>query len=94
MPGEDVLHHVRRLRALIDGQALPRPGFQSATMARGSRVTPVWRPNTNVASTTASASAKALSTVAGVERALEGEIVAELGMDHRRRRRRAPSPHR
>ena len=30
-------------------------------MARGSLVTPVWRPNTKVVSTTASASAKPLS---------------------------------
>src|SRR5262249_27017186 len=37
------------------------PAFQSATIARGSLVTPVWRPNTKVASTTESASANALS---------------------------------
>ena len=36
-------------------------GFQSATIARGSVVTPVWRPNRKVVSTTASDSAKALS---------------------------------
>ena len=46
-------------------------------MARGSVVTPVWRPNMKVVSTTASASAKALSGVADFQLALEAEIVAE-----------------
>jgi hypothetical protein len=36
--------------------------FQSASWLRGSSVTPVWRPNSNVVSTTASARAKASST--------------------------------
>ena len=38
------------------------PGFQSATTARGSLVTPVWRPKWKVVSITASAAAKPLST--------------------------------
>ena len=55
-------------------------------MARGSLVTPVWRPNTKVASATASDSSESLVGIAGGERTLEGQIVAEFGMDHRRRR--------
>ena len=54
---EQILHHVRRLRALIHGEAL-LASLQSATIARGSLQTPVWRPKRNVVSTTSSASAK------------------------------------
>ena len=60
------------------------PSFQSATIARGSLVTPVWRPKRNVVSTTASDSAKALSTAPTSSFAFEAEIVAKRGMDHRR----------
>ena len=49
-------------------------------MARGSLVTPVWRPN-EVVSTTVSASANP-GRIAGHVHTLEGEVVAELGMDH------------
>ena len=86
MQGGDVLHHVRRLGALIDRSAAPRRRFQSATMARGSSVTPVWRPKTKFGFDHLVGLGECLIDGAGVEVALEGEIVAERGMDDRRRR--------
>ena len=60
------------------------PGFQSATIARGSLVTPVWRPNTKVVSTTASDSAKALSTAPTSSLRSKQRLSPSDGMDHRR----------
>ncbi len=42
-------------------------------------MTPVWRPNTKVVSTTASASAKPLSGSPAIVHALEAEVVADRG---------------
>ena len=60
------------------------PLSKAASTPRGSRLTAVWRPNSKVSSTTRSALAKAASDVAGVDDLAEGEVVAELGVDHRR----------
>ncbi len=68
------------------------PSFQSATMARASVVTPVWRPQTKVASTMASEPAKALSTSPTSSLRSKREIVAEAFVDHRRCGRRARFP--
>ena len=82
--GENVLRHVRRLRAVIDGQAL---------LAR----IPVGDDRARLVGDAGVAAedesrfhdrigfGKAFVRIAGNQRALEGEIVAELGMNHRRR---------
>ena len=91
--GEQVLHHVRRLGALVDGEAL-LPGIPVgddgarlvgdagvAAEHEGRRDDLVGR-------------GEALVGVARLEAALEGEVVAERGMDHRRVGGRARSRHR
>ena len=83
--GEQVLHHVRRLRALIDGQALLAGipvGDDGARLVgdAGMAAEHECRLDHRVRL------GKTLVGIAGIERALEGEIVAERGMDHRRRR--------
>ena len=54
-------------------------------MARGSLVTPVWRPNTEGGLDDDVRLRQRLVDRAGIELALEGEVVAELRVDHRRR---------
>ncbi len=83
--GEQVLHHVRRLGAVIDGQA-PLAGV------------PVGEDGARLVGDAGMAAEhegglhhrvgvlEPLVGVAGDMHALEGEIVAELGMDHQRRR--------
>ena len=91
--GEQVLHHVRRLRAVIDGQPL---------LAR----IPVGDDRARLDGDAGVAAehegglhhrvgfGEGLVDRADIELALEAEIVAELGMDHRRFRRRARFPDR
>ena len=81
--GEQVLRHVRRLRALINGQALLAGipvGDDGARLVgdAGMAAEHEGRLDDRIGF------GKALVGIAGVERALEGEIVAERGMDHRR----------
>ena len=83
--GKKILRHVRRLRALIDRQAL---------LAR----IPIGDDGARLVGHAGMAAehegglhhrvglGKTLVGIAGVERALESQIVAEFGMDHRRRR--------
>ena len=83
--GEQVLHHVRRLRALIDGQAsLARIpiGDDGARLVGDAGVAAEreCRLHHRVGV------GKAFVGIAYVQCALEGEIVAECGMDHGRRR--------
>ena len=85
MLGEQVLRHVRRLRALIDGQALLAGipvGDDGARLVgdAGMAAEREGRLHHRVGL------GKALVGIAGVQRALEGEIVAKLGMDHGCRR--------
>src|SRR6185437_15771899 len=61
MPQDDLLHHVRRLRGMMDGELAVR-GLKSARIERVSGHTPVWRATVKWSSTTASARAKASST--------------------------------
>ena len=82
--GEQVLHHVRRLRALIDGEALLARipvGDDGARLVGDAGVAAEHegRLDDRVGF------GETFVGIAGDERALEGEIVAELGMDHRRR---------
>ena len=82
--GENVLRHVRRLRALIDGQALLAGipvGDDGARLVgdAGMAAEHECRLDDRIGL------GETFVGVAGIERALEGEIVAELGMDHRRR---------
>ena len=81
--GEQVLHHVRSLRALIDGEPLVARvpiGDDGARLIGDPGVTAEHERRLHhrigVLET--------LVRVAGDEHALEGEIVAELGMDDRR----------
>ncbi len=83
MLGEQVLHHVRRLRALIDGE----PRFARIPIGDdGARLV----GDAGVAAEHEGGldhrigCGKALVGIAGIERPLESEIVAELGMNHRR----------
>ncbi len=81
--GEQVLHHVRRLRALIDGEprlARVPIGDDGARLVAHSGVAaePERRLDHRIGL------GEALVWIPGVMRALEREIVAELGMDHRR----------
>ena len=83
MLGEQVLHHVRRLRALIDGEApLARipVGDDGARLVgdAGMAAEHECRLDHDVGG------GKTLVRFAGIERPLKGEIVAKLGMDHRR----------
>ena len=85
MLGEDVLRHVRRLRAVIDGEALFARipvGDDGARLVgdAGMAAEHEGRFGDGVGF------GKSFVGIAGDQRALEGEIVAELGMDHRRRR--------
>ena len=84
MLGENVLRHVRRLGAVIDGQALLA---RIPVGDNGARLV----GDAGVAAEDESrfgdrvGFGKAFVRIAGSERALEGEIVAKLGMNHRRR---------
>ena len=83
MLGEQVLRHVRRLRALIDGQALLARipvGDDGARLVgdAGMAAEHEGRLDHGIGL------GKTLVRIAGIEHALEGEIVAKLGMDHRR----------
>ncbi len=89
MLGDDVLHHVRRLRALIDGQALFARipvGEHGARLQRNAGVAAEheFRLRDRVGARERG------FDIARVELALEGEVVAEVGMDRRgvRRQRR------
>ena len=83
MLGENILRHVRRLRALIHGQApfagIP-VGDDGARLVgdAGMAAEHECRVDHRVGF------GKALVGIAGIERALEGEIVAERGVDHGR----------
>ncbi len=83
MLGEQVLHHVRRLRALIDGQALVARVPVGDDGARlhgdaGMAAEQEGRLHHRVGR------CEGLVDLAHVELALEAEIVAELRLDHRR----------
>ena len=81
--GEQVLHHVRRLRALVDGEALLARipvGDDGARLVGDAGVAPEHEGRLD----DLVGGGKALVGVAGLVAALEGEIVAERGMDHRR----------
>ncbi len=81
--GEQVLRHVRRLRALIDGQALLARipvGDDGARLVGDAGVAAEHERRLDHRVGVG----KALVGIADVERALERQIVAELGMDHRR----------
>ncbi len=83
MLGEQVLHHVRRLRAVIDGEALLARvpvGDDGARLVGDAGVAAEHEGRLDHRVGVR----EALVGVAGDVRALEGEIVAELGMDHRR----------
>jgi hypothetical protein len=79
--GEQVLHHVRRLRALIDGEPLLARvpiGDDGARLVGdpGVAAEDEGRLDHRIGVL------EALVGIAGDKHALEGEIVAELGMDH------------
>ena len=85
MLGEQVLHHVRRLRALIDGEALfarVPVGDDSARLVGDAGVAAEQKSRLG----DRVGLGEAFVGIAGGVRALEGEIVAELGMNHRRSR--------
>ena len=93
MLGEQVLHHVRRLRAVIDGQPLLARVPVGDDRARlvddaGVAAEHEGRLHDRVGVL------EALVGIAGDVHALEREIVAELGVDHRACRDRARSRHR
>ena len=83
MLGEQVLHHVRRLRALVDGQALlagiPVGDDCARLIGDAGMAAEVERSLDDLIGFR-----EALVGIASHMRALEGEIVAELGMDHGR----------
>ena len=84
MLGEQVLHHVRRLRALIDGQALLAGipvGDDGARLVGDAGVAAEHEGRLDHGV----GLGEALVGIARDVHALEAEIVAELGMDHRRR---------
>ena len=83
--GEQVLHHVRRLRALVDGEPLLARvpiGDDGARLVgdAGVAAEDEGRLDHRIGIL------EALVGIAGDEHALEGEIVAELGVNHRRAR--------
>ena len=81
--GEQVLHHVRRLRALIHGQALLARipvGDDGARLVGDAGVAAEHESRFH----DRIGFGKAFVGIAGVQNPLEGEIVAKLGMDHRR----------
>ena len=83
MLGEDVLRHVRRLRALIHGEALLAGipvGDDGARLVgdAGMAAEHEGRVDHRIGL------GKTFVGVAGIERALEGEVVTERGMDHGR----------
>ena len=85
MLGEDVLRHVRRLRAVIDGEPLVAGipvGDDSARLVGHAGMAAEYEGRLRDGVRLG----KGRVGIAGGERALEREIVAELGMDHRRRR--------
>ena len=83
MLGEQVLHHVRRLRAVIDGEALlariPVGHHRARLVAHAGVAAEAERRLDHFVGF-----GKALVRLARLVLALEGEVVAELGMDHRR----------
>ena len=84
MLGEQVLHHVRRLCALIDGEALLAGipvGDDGARLVGDAGVA----AEDECSLGDRVGFGESFVGIAGGERALEGQIVAELGMDHRRR---------
>ena len=83
MLGEQVLHHVRRLRALIDGQALLAfvpVGDDRARLVGDAGVAAEHERGLD----DGVGFGEGLVDGADIELALEAEIVAERGMDHRR----------
>ena len=72
MLGEQVLHHVRRLGAVVDGQRAPRRRSSRRRWRAARCVTPVWRPKTKVCLDHRVGLGEGLVDLAGVERALEG----------------------
>ena len=83
MLGEQVLHHVRRLRALIDGQALLAlvpVGDDRARLVGDAGVAADDEGGLH----DGVGRGEGLVDLADVDLALEAEIVAERGMDHRR----------
>ncbi len=85
MFGEQVLHHVRRLRALIDGEALLAGipvGDDGARLVGDAGVAAEHECRLGDRVRVG----KTLVGIAGNERALEGEIVGEFGMNDQRRR--------
>jgi len=83
--GEQVLHHVRRLRALIDGEALLAGipvGDDGARLVGDAGVAAEHECRLGDRVRVG----KTLVGIAGNERALEGEIVGEFGMNDQRRR--------
>ena len=89
--GEHALHHVRRLRRVIDGELGAGAVVVGQDRARLQR-------HAGVAAEVEGGlddhvgGRERLVDVAAVVDALEAEVVAEIGMDHRRRRQRARSP--
>mgnify|MGYP003694175303 CR=1 FL=1 len=84
MFGEQVLHHVRRLGAVIDGHALLAFVPVGDDRASARLVTPVWRPNTESRLNNRIGFGEGLVDGSDVELPFEAEIVAKRGMDHRR----------
>ena len=85
MKGGDVLHHVRRLRALVDRQ--PRLGGVPVGHHRARLQRHAGVPSEDeIRFHDLVGAGKRRIDSAGVEVALEGEVVAERGMDDRRLR--------
>ncbi len=83
MLGEQVLHHVRRLGALVDGEALLARipvGDDGARLVGDAGVAAEHEGRLD----DLVRGGEALVGTAGLVAALEGEVVAESGMDHRR----------
>ena len=83
MLGEQVLHHVRRLRALIDGQALFARipvGDDGARLVGDAGVAAEQEGGLDHGV----GFGETFRGIADLELAFEAQIVAELGMDHRR----------
>ena len=82
MPRHDVLHHVRRLERVIDGQAMLGRVVVGEDRARLQGHAGVTAEAEAVLDHRGCAFERAVH-VADLELALEGQVVAELGMDHR-----------
>ncbi len=83
MLGEQVLHHVGRLGALIDGEA-PVAGIPVGDDGAGLVGDPGVTAEHERRLDDLVGGGEAAVGIAGVEAALEGEVVAEGRMDHRR----------